>query len=204
MLDRVHTTLLQHFIGGWIHPMVICPPAGYVFLHHPIHHTDVESLKSGHYGRAQDPCLDSVQEDRLHDGIEKLGTHPWGCTLLSQHLFDPCPCPVCLAKLTPHDLDVDWLSSQLEQFVMFGNLFQYKPTTRRLIPNFYGNLRLAGAQTIWLLHFMLGATSGRRRGSMIPSFLGGITVEWRLKTKTKLLSLLIIFFSARLFYLVKP
>ena len=29
---------------------------------------------------------------------------------------------------------------------------------------------------------------------MIPSFLGGITVEWRLKTKIKSLSLLIIFF----------
>jgi hypothetical protein len=26
---------------------------------------------------------------------------------------------------------------------------------RRLAPNFYGNLRLAGAQTVWLLHFML-------------------------------------------------
>jgi hypothetical protein len=26
---------------------------------------------------------------------------------------------------------------------------------RRLVPNFYGNLRLAGAQTVWLLHFML-------------------------------------------------
>jgi hypothetical protein len=25
----------------------------------------------------------------------------------------------------------------------------------RLVPNFYGNLRLAGAQTVWLLHFML-------------------------------------------------
>ena len=38
---------------------------------------------------------------------------------------------------------------------MFGNLFQYKSTTRRLVPIFYGNLRRAGAQTVWLLRFML-------------------------------------------------
>jgi hypothetical protein len=30
--------------------------------------------------------------------------------------------------------------------------------TRRLVPIFYGNLRPAGAQTIWLLHFMLQLT----------------------------------------------
>ena len=35
------------------------------------------------------------------------------------------------------------------------------------------------------------------RGSTIPSFSGGITVEWRLKTKIKSLSLLIIFFLSR-------
>ncbi len=40
-------------------------------------------------------------------------------------------------------------------FVMFGNLFRYKPTTRRCVPIFYGNLRPVGAQTVWLLHFML-------------------------------------------------
>jgi hypothetical protein len=56
---------------------------------------------------------------------------------------------------------------------------------------------------------MEGTMKGRRdkreaRGSTIPLFLGGITVEWRLKTKIKLLSLLIIFFSALLYYLVKP
>ena len=26
---------------------------------------------------------------------------------------------------------------------------------RRLVPIFYGNLKPAGAQTVWLLHFML-------------------------------------------------
>jgi hypothetical protein len=30
--------------------------------------------------------------------------------------------------------------------------------TRRLVPIFYGNLRPAGAQTVWLLHFMLQLT----------------------------------------------
>ena len=43
---------------------------------------------------------------------------------------------------------------------------------------------------------MGGATSGRRGGSTIPSFSGGITVKWRLKTKIKSLSLLIIFFRS--------
>ena len=33
--------------------------------------------------------------------------------------------------------------------------FLYKLTTRRLVPIFYGNLRPAGIQTVWLLHFML-------------------------------------------------
>jgi len=36
--------------------------------------------------------------------------------------------------------------------------------------------------------------SGRRGGSTTPSISGGITGEWRLKTKIKLLSSLIIFF----------
>jgi hypothetical protein len=30
--------------------------------------------------------------------------------------------------------------------------------TRRLVPIFYGNLRPAGVQTVWLLHFMLQLT----------------------------------------------
>ncbi len=54
-----------------------------------------------------------------------------------------------------------------------------------------------------------GTMKGRRDkqealGKHNTIFLGGITVEWRLKTKIKSLSLLIIFFSARLYYLVKP
>ena len=34
--DRVHTTLLQHFIGGWVYPLAIHPPAWCVFLCHSI------------------------------------------------------------------------------------------------------------------------------------------------------------------------
>ena len=76
MSDRVHTTLLQHFIGGWVYPLAIHPPAWCVFLCHPIRHVDVESLKSGHDSRAQDPHLASVQEDRLHDGLVKIWHSP--------------------------------------------------------------------------------------------------------------------------------
>jgi hypothetical protein len=50
---------------------------------------------------------------------------------------------------------------------MFGNLFRYKPTMRRLVPIFYGNLRLAGAQTIWLLHFMLQMCATQQKTSIL-------------------------------------
>ena len=72
MPDCVHTTLLRHFIGGWICPLVIRHPAWCVFLCRPIRRTDVESLKPGHDSWAQDPCLASVQEDRLHNGLVNL------------------------------------------------------------------------------------------------------------------------------------
>ena len=49
----------------------------------------------------------------------------------------------------------------------FGNLFWYKPTTRRLVPNFYGNLRPAGAQTVWLLHFMLQMYATQQKTSIL-------------------------------------
>jgi len=58
--------------------------------------------------------------------------------------------------------------------------------------------------TLALVTGTAAAMSRRHGGSMIPLFWGGITVEWRLKTKIKSLSLLIIFFSALLYYLVKP
>ena len=48
----------------------------------------------------------------------------------------------------------------LEQFVMFGNLFRYKPTTRRLVPIFY-------AQTIWLLHCMLQMYATQQKTSIL-------------------------------------
>ena len=44
---------------------------------------------------------------------------------------------------------------------------------------------------------------GEARGKHDSIVLGSITVERRLKTKMKLLSLLIIFFSVLLYYLVK-
>jgi hypothetical protein len=50
---------------------------------------------------------------------------------------------------------------------MFGNLFWYKPTTRRCVPNFYGNLRPAGAQTVWLLHFMLQMYATQQKTSIL-------------------------------------
>ena len=49
----------------------------------------------------------------------------------------------------------------------FGNLFWYKPTTRRLVPNFYGNLRPAGTQTVWLLHFMLQMYDTQQKTSIL-------------------------------------
>ncbi len=44
--------------------------------------------------------------------------------------------------------------------------FWYKPTTRRLVPIFYGNLRPAGAQTIWLLDFMLQMYATQQKTSL--------------------------------------
>ena len=41
----------------------------------------------------------------------------------------------------------------------FGNFFGTSLRTRRLVPIFYGNLRPAGAQTVWLLRFMLQLTT---------------------------------------------
>ena len=49
----------------------------------------------------------------------------------------------------------------------FGNLFRYKHTTRRLAPNFYGNLRPAGAQTVLLLHFMLQMYATQQETSIL-------------------------------------
>ena len=50
---------------------------------------------------------------------------------------------------------------------MFGNVFWYKLTTRRLVPNFYSNLRPAGVQTIWLLHFMLQMYATQQKTSIL-------------------------------------
>jgi len=38
---------------------------------------------------------------------------------------------------------------------MFGIFSGTSLRTRRLVPIFYGKLRPAGAQTVWLLHFMI-------------------------------------------------
>ena len=86
--------------------MAVQPLTWCVFLCHPIFHADVKSLESGHNSQAQDPCLASVQEDELHDGLVELGTHPWRQILPSQHLSNPCPRPVCLGELDLHGLDV--------------------------------------------------------------------------------------------------
>jgi len=43
--------------------------------------------------------------------------------------------------------------------VTFGIFSGTSLRTRRLVPIFYGKLRPAGAQTVWLLHFMLQLTT---------------------------------------------
>jgi len=48
---------------------------------------------------------------------------------------------------------------KLEQFVTFGIFSGTSLRTSRLVPIFYGKLRPAGAQTVWLLHFMLQLTT---------------------------------------------
>ncbi len=53
-------------------------------------------------------------------------------------------------------MDKDWLGLILAGAVCnIWDFFWYNPTTRRLVPILYGNLRPAGAQTVLLLHFML-------------------------------------------------
>jgi len=67
----------------------------------------MEFLKPCQSSRArQDPCFASVQEDGLYNCLVKLGADSWGCILLAQHLFNPCPRLACLAKLASHGLDV--------------------------------------------------------------------------------------------------
>jgi len=61
-----------------------------------IHHADMEPLKPGHGGRAQNPRLASVQKDGLHDCLIELGAYSWGCILPSQHLPNLCPRPCAL------------------------------------------------------------------------------------------------------------
>jgi hypothetical protein len=61
---------------------------------------------------------------------------------------------------------------------MFGNLFWYKPTTLRLILIFYGNLRLAGTQTIWLLHFMLQMYATQLKTSLLKNNHPTKTSPW--------------------------
>jgi hypothetical protein len=39
--------------------------------------------------------------------------------------------------------------------------------TRRLVPIFYGKLRPAGAQTVWLLHFMVQMYATQRKTSIL-------------------------------------
>ena len=39
--------------------------------------------------------------------------------------------------------------------------------TRRLVPIFYGKLRPAGAQTVWLLHFMLQMYATQQKTSIL-------------------------------------
>ena len=45
--------------------------------------------------------------------------------------------------------------------------FWYKPTIRRLVPIFYGNLRPAGAKTVWLLCFMLKTYATQQKTSLL-------------------------------------
>jgi hypothetical protein len=106
VFNGVHPTLLQHLIRGWVDPLLLRPPPRYMLLCHPIRCTKVESLEPGQSGCAQDPCLAALQEDGLHDCLVELGANSWWCILLAQHLSDPCPRPMCLAKLASHGLDV--------------------------------------------------------------------------------------------------
>jgi hypothetical protein len=50
---------------------------------------------------------------------------------------------------------------------MFGNLFWYKPIMHRLVPNVYGNLRPAGAKTVWLLQSMLQMYATQHKTSIL-------------------------------------
>ena len=79
-------------------------PAKVHVLCHPTRRANMKSLKPCQSGRAQDPRLASVQEDRLYDRLVKLSADSWGCILLAQHLSNPSPRPTCLAKLASHGL----------------------------------------------------------------------------------------------------
>ena len=47
------------------------------------------------------------------------------------------------------------------------DFFWYKPTTRRLVPIFYANLRPAGAQTVLLLRFLLQMYATQQKTSIL-------------------------------------
>jgi hypothetical protein len=67
-----------------------------------------------------------------------------------------------------------WFDRNWIIIVTFGNYFRYKPTTRRFVPIFYGDLRPAGAQTVCLLRFMLQMYNTQQK-----TFLLKITIHQR-------------------------
>ena len=91
VLNRVHTTLLQHLVRGWIDPLAIRTPMWCVLLCHRVRQVDVKSLKSGHDSWAQDPHVAPVQGGGLQGDLVELGPHPWRQILLPQHMSKPCP-----------------------------------------------------------------------------------------------------------------
>jgi hypothetical protein len=135
-------------------PLVILQPPPVLNMDVPSVYKDVD----------KDTCI--VSSAALSDG-----TSTGGGTLinLKKTMGDP-PLPDNFSfnhSVTHGWDDATGFHPSWSSFVTFGNLFRYKPTTRRLVPVFCGNLRPVGAQTVWLLHFMLQMYAIQQKTSIL-------------------------------------
>ena len=96
----------------------------------------------------------------------------WCCYFVAAAPPLSCHCHAHSATATKQQQWQDRCDRELG-LILTGSLcniwdfFQYKPTTRRGVPIFYGNLRPAGAKTVWLLPFMLQMNTTQEKTTLL-------------------------------------
>ena len=77
-----------------------------------------------------------------------------------------------------------WIDCRLalilaESLCIVWDFFRYKPTMHRRVPIFCGNLRPAGAKTVWLLYFMLQMYATQQKTFLLKISIQQRTTPWR-------------------------